>query len=176
MVSSWPVPVSKYVFEKEASKMTILMDAVRSIRNVRTEMQVPFSRKVNLLIVSEDRSMLDMFRESEGFLQRLAGISGLETRIDKKDIPTTAVTAVFDGGEIFMPLEDLIDIEKEIVRLRNEQQNLEKELDRVRGKLANEAFVSKAPEKIINAEKEKLARYEAMYQSTAERLEILNGL
>jgi valyl-tRNA synthetase len=120
--------------------------------------------------------MLDMFRESEGFLQRLAGISGLETRIDKKDIPTTAVTAVFDGGEIFMPLEDLIDIEKEIVRLRNEQQNLEKELDRVRGKLANEAFVSKAPEKIINAEKEKLARYEAMYQSTAERLEILNGL
>lgn len=170
MVSSWPQADASLIFNQESERMTVLMDAIRGIRNIRTDMQVPFSRKINLLVVSDKPEIRNMFAESLAFMQRLAGVEGLETRQNSEGIPATAVTALFAGGEVFIPLEDLIDIEKEIARLTKEKENLEQELKRVRGKLANESFVNKAPEKVIQAEREKLSKYESMYQSTVERI------
>lgn len=175
MISRWPEPDVHVMFEKEAAQMALLMDAIRGIRNIRTEMQVPFNRKINPLIVSEQVEIREMFEESTAFLQRLAGFSGLETRSDKAGIPVTAVTTLFDGGEIFIPLEDLIDLDKEIARLEQERQHLEQELARVEKKLENEAFVSKAPEKIIQTEREKLDRYRDMHKNALERLAILKN-
>ena len=107
------------------------------------------------------------------FLERLASVSGLDIRDTKKDIPNTAVAAVFGGGEIYIPLEDLIDIEKELIRLEKEKANLQKEIERVDAKLSNEEFVGKAPEKVIIAEREKQARYKDMFTSIEERMALL---
>ncbi len=174
MVSEWPEYDSEYVFMDAVERMSVLMDAIRGIRNIRTEMQVPFSRKVSIIVVSEQEAIKTMFNEGTAFMQRLAGVEALETRNNSEGMPVTAVTALFAGGEVFIPLEDLIDIDKEISRLNKEKENLEQELKRVRGKLSNEAFVGKAPEKVIQAEKDKLERYDAMYQSTLERIAILS--
>lgn len=174
MVSDWPEYDPDHVFMDAVERMSVLMDAIRGIRNIRTEMQVPFSRKISIIVVSEQEAIRTMFKEGTAFMQRLAGVESLETRNNSEGMPVTAVTALFAGGEVFIPLEDLIDIEKEIGRLNKEKENLEQELNRVRGKLSNEAFVGKAPEKVIKAEQDKLERYEAMYQSTIERISILS--
>ena len=153
--------------------MVLLMDAVRAIRNVRVNMGVAPSRKASIILVTADVSVADMFVSGKGFLERLASVSGLEIRRTKENIPSTAVAAVFGGGEIYIPLEDLIDIDKELERLDKEMINLKRELDRVEGKLSNETFVGKAPEKVIIAEREKQVRYQEMYKNIQERIDLL---
>ena len=151
------------------------MDAIRAIRNVRVNMGVAPSRKANIILVTPDSSVADMFAAGLSFLERLASVSGLDVRDSKKDIPTTAVAAVFGGGEIYIPLEDLIDIDKELERLNKEIENLRKEIERVETKLSNAEFVGKAPEKVIAAEREKQARYKDMYTSIEERMALLKS-
>ncbi len=175
MISDWPVVNEKYSFDAEEKQMETLMDAIRSIRNIRSEMGVVPSRKANIIVVTENNAIADMFVNGKAFLQRLASVDGLETQNDKTGIPATAVACVFHGGEVYIPLGDLIDIDKEIERLNKEKENLQKELDRVAGKLSNESFVSKAPEKVINAEKEKQAKYLEMYKGVEERIAMLSA-
>lgn len=153
--------------------MVSLMDAIREIRNVRTGLGVPPSRKAGLIVVSADAAVRRRFEDGEAFLQRLASVSTLETRSDKAGIPLTAVTALFSGGEVYLPLEDLIDLEKEIDRLEKEKDNLESELVRVAAKLENASFTARAPEKVILAERDKLTRYTEMHKNACERLEML---
>ena len=173
MVSDWPVARPEDEFPKEERQMELLMDAIRSIRNVRVNMGVTPSRKANIILVTADRDIADMFVSGEAFLERLASVRGIEVRANKDSVPSTAVAAVFGGGEIYIPLEDLIDIDKELERLDKELANLKKELDRVAGKLANQEFVSKAPEKVILAEREKQARYQDMYTNIVDRIALL---
>jgi len=173
MVSAWPQPEDGWQFPDEETAMASLMDAIRSIRNVRTGLGVPPSRKASLIVVSPDPEVRRRFTDGTAFLQRLAGISTLEARPDKCGIPLTAVTALFSGGEVYLPLADLIDLDKEIQRLEKEKANLENELARVAGKLNNADFVSRAPEKVIQSEREKLARYQEMHQNASDRLETL---
>lgn len=176
MVSPWPQPDPDLQYPLEEQQVTVLMDAIRAIRNIRTNMGVPFSRKASMIVVSQDPEIRAMFRQSESFLDRLASVSGLAIRTDKSDIPATAVAAIFAGGEIFIPLADLIDLKKEIERLTKEKDKIEQELDRVRAKLSNETFVGKAPEKVVQAEKEKLGRYIDMHTGTCQRLDELSDL
>lgn len=173
MISDWPKADGADEYPVQEQQMELLMDAVRAIRNVRVNMGVAPSRKANIILVTADSTVADMFVTAIGFLERLASVSGLEVRDSKVNIPSTAVAAVFGGGEIYIPLEDLIDIDKELERLDKEMVNLKKELDRVVGKLANEEFVSKAPEKVITAEREKQVRYQEMYKNILERIELL---
>ena len=173
MVSNWPVPENDYVFTAAEQAMVSLMDAIREIRNVRAGLGVPPSRKASLIVVSPDGDVRRRFENGAAFLQRLAAVSSLETRSENSGIPLTAVTALFSGGEIFLPLADLIDLDKEIARLEKEQENLEKELTRVSAKLENPEFTGRAPEKIIRAEREKLARYSEMHKNASERLAML---
>lgn len=173
MISDWPKAVAADDFPAQEQQMELLMDAIRAIRNVRVNMGVAPSRKANIILVTADAAVADMFVSGKGFLERLASVSGLEVRDTNVNIPSTAVAAVFGGGEIYIPLEDLIDIEKELDRLDKEMVNLKRELDRVEGKLSNEEFVGKAPAKVIIAEREKQVKYQEMYKNILERIELL---
>jgi len=175
MISDWPKSDSADHFPLQEQQMELLMDAIRSIRNVRVNMGVAPSRKASIILVTPDLTVADMFVTGKAFLERLASVSDLEVRQNKDSIPSTAVAAVFGGGEIYIPLEDLIDIDKELERLDKEKTNLKKEIDRVEGKLTNQEFVGKAPEKVIAAEREKQVRYQEMYKNILERMELLGG-
>ena len=170
MVSDWPKPQEEWNFPEEEKSMAVLMDAIRAIRNVRVNMGVAPSKKTSAILVTSDTSIQTVFAGGMRFLERLAGVSELSTDVRKQDIPSTAIAVVFGGGEIYIPLGELIDIEKEKERLEKERANLEKEIARVDGKLSNEEFVGKAPEKVIAAEREKSAKYKEMYENILSRI------
>ena len=174
MISDWPDASKIPASPDEAEMMETLMDAIRGIRAVRKDMDVAPSRKAHIIVVTPSNKTASMFVNGEGFLARLASVSGLETRKDKEGIPSTAVAAMFKGGEIYLPLEDLIDISKELERLGKEKERLEGEIARVSGKLANESFVSRAPAAVVDQERAKLTKYEEMHKSITERIEILS--
>ena len=176
MISDWPDASKIPASPDEAEMMETLMDAIRGIRAVRKDMDVAPSRKAHIIVVTPSDKTASMFVNGEGFLARLASVSGLETRKDKEGIPSTAVAAMFKGGEIYLPLEDLIDISKELERLGKEKERLEGEIARVSGKLANESFVSRAPAAVVDQERAKLTKYEEMHKSITERIEILSKL
>lgn len=173
MISSWPEAESIYSSNDDALMMSTLMDAIRSIRAVRKDMNVAPSRKANIIVVTGSRTIARMFTDGVAFLQRLASVNGLETRDSKEGIPATAVVAMFDGGEIYLPLEDLIDIDKELERLDKEMSRLSGEISRVKAKLANESFVSRAPAAVVNEEREKQASYENMFKNIVDRIAML---
>ena len=174
MISDWPDADKIPASPDEAEMMETLMDAIRGIRAVRKDMDVAPSRKAHIIVVTPSDKTAAMFVNGEGFLARLASVSGLETRKDKEGIPSTAVAAMFKGGEIYLPLEDLIDISKELERLGKEKERLEGEIARVSGKLANESFVSRAPAAVVDQERAKLVKYEEMHKSIVDRIAILS--
>ncbi|HHW31962.1 MAG TPA: valine--tRNA ligase [Clostridiaceae bacterium] len=175
MISKWPEYREEYNFEDDVEKMELIMSAIKSIRNIRAEMNVPVSRKTKLIFVSERAEMGNIISEGEKYFIRLAGASEVVFQSDKHGIPSTAVSGVIPGAQIYIPLEDLIDIDKEIERLEKEKANLEGELKRVEGKLNNKGFISKAPEKVVQEEREKQAKYQDMYNKVVERLNALKG-
>lgn len=171
MISEWPVYDDELNFADDEAKMNIIMDAIRSTRNIRAEMNVPPSRKAKMIFVSAGETERATLLEGTSFFQRLAGASEVNVQADKAGIPADAVGTFIAGAEIFIPLDELIDIEKEIERLNKEKANLEGELKRVEGKLNNEGFVAKAPPKVIEEEKAKREKYKDMYLKVVERLE-----
>lgn len=169
MISKWPEYCEDYNFQDDEKKMGLIMDAIKNIRNIRAEMNVPPSRKAKMIFVTsgEEKAVIS---EGRSFFERLAGASDIIVQSDKIGIPSDAVASIIAGVEIFIPLEDLIDIQKEIERLEKEKTNLEKELDRVNSKLNNQGFVAKAPAKVIEEEKAKKEKYQEMYDKVVERL------
>ncbi len=174
MISEWPEADKVLSSAEDAEMMNTMIDAIRGIRAVRKNMDVAPSRKAHIIVVTTSDKIADMFTQGEGFLERLASVSSLETRTNKEGIPSTAVQAVFGGGEIYIPLEDLIDISKELERLDKEKTRLEGEIKRLKGKLSNESFVSKAPAAVVDQERAKLAKYEEMYANLSDRIEVLS--
>ncbi len=175
MIAAWPEYSPESDHPEEEKFMTVLMDAVRSIRNVRTSLGVTPSRKSGSILVTADDEVSRMFISGQAFLERLAAVSSVEVRKDKSGIPTTAVAAVFSAGEFYLPLEDLIDIQKELERLGKEKDNLKQEIDRVDKKLSNEEFVGRAPAHIIQAERDKRDKYTRMCTGIEERIALLGG-
>jgi len=173
MISAWPEYRESFNFHEDERKMELLMGAIRSVRNIRAEMNVPPSRKAKLIFVTSDNGIRNTVMDGVRFLQTLAGASEVLVQEDKSGIPGDAVAAVIQGAEIYIPLEDLIDIEKEIERLEKEKANLQKEIDRVAAKLSNEGFVSKAPARVVEEEREKQKKYSEMYEKVVERLKAL---
>ncbi len=174
MIADWPEASDVLSSEEDAEMMNTMIDAIRGIRAVRKNMDVAPSRKAHIIVVTSSDKIADMFTQGEGFLERLASVSSLETRTTKEGIPSTAVQAVFGGGEIYIPLEDLIDIAKELERLDKEKTKLDGEIKRLNGKLSNESFVSKAPAAVVEQERAKLAKYEEMYANLSDRIEVLS--
>ena len=142
----------------------------RSVRNVRTEMDVPPSRKAKLFIVSEDEALRATFDANKEVYVNLAFTNEIAVQADKAGISDNAVSVVIPGAVVYLPLEDLVDFEKEKERLVKEKEKLEKELARSRGMLSNERFLSNAKPEKVQEEKEKLVKYEQMMAQVEERL------
>ncbi|MGN0142136.1 MAG: valine--tRNA ligase [Roseburia sp.] len=174
MLSDWPVFKSEWNFPAEEEMLEHCKDLVKGIRNVRTEMDVPPSRKSKVFIVSEDAAIRDTFARNVESYSNLAFASEVDVQPDKSGIGEDAVSVVIPGATVYLPLEDLVDFEKEKERLLKEQARLEKELARSKGMLSNEKFLSKAPEAKVQEEKDKLAGYEQMMAQVKERLAQMN--
>jgi valyl-tRNA synthetase len=173
MTSFWPQYNERMIFPKQIKQIEILMDAIRKIRNIRAEMNVVSIRKTTIIIVTSDSEIVKLFTSKKPYLERAALVSNIKTETDRTRIPQNSVTVLIDGGEIFIPLEDLIDIEKEIIRLREESLRLENEMSRLDTKLTNQEFISRAPEKIVEAEQVKRQKTLEMKKSVDDRIQWL---
>ena len=170
MISSWPVYKEEWNFAADEHAVEVIKEAVRAIRNVRTSMNVPPSRKAKVFVVTEDADLTDIFENSRVFFSTLASASEVVIQKDKTGIGEDAVSAVIPKAAIYMPFAELVDIEKETERLKKEEERLTKELARVNGMLTNEKFVSKAPQAKIDEEKAKLQKYTEMMEQVKTRL------
>ena len=170
MLSKWPEYQAEWNFEAEEQMLEAVKALVRGIRNLRTDMDVPPSRKAKVVIVSEDEKVRATFETMQNSYRNLISASEILVQKDKNGIADDAVSVVIPGAVVYMPLEDLVDMEKEKERLLKEKERLTKELARSHGMLNNEKFVSKAPAAKIQEEKDKLAKYEQMMAQVEERL------
>lgn len=170
---SWPVFDEALTFEEEVRKLEMAMEAIRAIRNIRAEAEAAPSRKLRAVILSKGQD-LEYIKAGERYIKALANITEISFTENKSDVPEEVASAVMGGVELFIPLDDLLDYKAEFERLTKEKAKLEGEVKRVVGKLSNEGFVSKAPEKVINEEREKQAKYEDMLAKVIARLEIVS--
>ena len=170
MISKWPEYTESRCFAKDEKDIEIIKEAVRGIRNVRTEMNVAPSKKAHVFVVSDNEDICRTFTEGKLFFASLAYASEVTIQQDKTGIADDAVSVVIANANVYIPFAELVDIKMEIERLEKEAKRLDGELARVNGMLANEKFLSKAPEAKINEEKEKLTKYTQMKQQVVERL------
>jgi valyl-tRNA synthetase len=173
MIAPWPVADEARDFETEAKNVDIIKDAVRGIRTVRTDMNVPPSRKAAVYVVSDKEDIRKVFDDSSAFFGTLGYASEVKVQADKTGIADDAVSAVIHNAVIYIPFADLVDVDKELERLNKEKERLEGEIKRGEGMLSNPNFVNKAPEAKVNAEKEKLAKYKETYAQVLERIDSL---
>lgn len=169
--SKWPEFKEELKNEEVEKKMSHVIEAIKAIRNVRIEMDVPPSRKAKIMIYALDG--IDAFKDGKIYFEKLASASEVEFLNSKEEAPENAVSAVTKGAEIYIPLFDLVDLEKEMERLNKEREKLEKEIERVDKKLSNENFVKKAPEAVVNEEKAKGEKYKEMLEAVLERIKSL---
>jgi len=174
MVSSWPEFDEKYDFADDEKAVETIKQAVKGIRNVRSEMNVPPSKKATVVVVSDSDKIRKIFEDSKLFFATLGYASEVKIQSDNTGIDSDAVSTVIEGATVYIPLAELVDIEKEIERLQKEKTKLEGELKRANGMLSNERFMSKAPQAKIDEEKAKLEKYTNMMQQVTSRLEAFN--
>ncbi len=170
MLSSWPVFLQEYEYKKEEEEVERCKELVKAVRNRRAEMDVPPSRKAAVYVVSEKQEVCEIFESQKEMYKGLMGAGTVTVQSDKSGIGEDAVSIVIPDAVVYIPLEDLVDMEKEKERLEKEKARLTKELARSKGMLGNEKFLSKAPKEKVEEEKEKLAKYEQMMEQVQERL------
>lgn len=170
VIANWPHYKEEDNMASEEEMMELAMDGIRNIRNARAEMDVPPSKKAKVIIVptEEKKSAVESTKE---YFVTLASASIVEIADNENNIPEDAVSVVINGAKIFIPLDELVDFEKEKERLTKEKAKLEGEIKRVNGKLSNQGFLAKAPESLVNEEKAKKEKFEEMMKSVLERLE-----
>lgn len=169
---SWPVYSEELTFEEEVKKLDMAMETIRAIRNIRAEAEAAPSRKLRAIIASTGKD-LEYIKAGERHIKALANITEINFTENKSEVPEEVMSAVIGSVELFIPLDDLLDYKAEFERLTKEKARLEGEVKRVVGKLSNQGFVSKAPEKVINEEKEKQVKYEDMLEKVKARLELV---
>ena len=170
MTSQWPVYKEEWNFKENEAEIDAIKEAVRNIRNIRAEMNVAPSKKVHVYVVSENEGVRYIFEHSKVFFKTLAHASEVTVQADKAGIGEDAVSVVIADGTIYIPFAELVDIDKEIERLKKEEKKLTGEIKRCEGMLGNPNFVNKAPEKKIAEEREKLEKYKGMMEQVKERL------
>ncbi|MDO4299655.1 MAG: valine--tRNA ligase [Lachnospiraceae bacterium] len=174
MISPWPEFTESWNFAADEKAVETIKEAVRGIRNVRTGMNVPPSKKAQVFVVSESAEVRSIFENGKVFFATLGYASSVHVQADKTGISDDAVSAMIPEAVVYMPFAELVDLEKELERLKKEEQRLTKELARVNGMLGNEKFISKAPQSKIDEEKAKLEKYTQMMTQVKERLENLS--
>jgi valyl-tRNA synthetase len=170
MLSAWPEYKTEWNFPEAEAAIERCKDLVKGVRNVRTQMDVPPSRKAKLFVVSENAAVRSVFEENRDVYANLASASEVLVQADKNGIGEDAVSVVIPDAVAYLPLEDLVDFEKEKERLTKEKERLTKELARSRGMLSNEKFLSNAKPEKVQEEQDKLKKYEQMMEQVEERL------
>ena len=170
MMQSYPEYSEALNFPEDEANFGMVMDAIKAVRARRSEMNVPPSRKSHLIIVTDKAKA---FTDGEKFICKLAYASGVEVRAELPESTDGMVSVITDNARMFMPMAELVDLEKERARMEKELANAKKQLDGQNAKLANENFVSRAPEKVVNAEREKKAKLEALIENLEESLKNL---
>ncbi len=165
MRTTWPEFDENLVFETEDKQMSMIMDAIKAVRNTRAGMNVPPSRKAKLYIKTEDK---DVFANGQNYFKKLASAS--EVEFVDADVEENTVSVVSSGAVIYLPVGDLVDIEKERERLNKEKETLEAEVKRVQGKLNNPGFTAKAPAHLVEEERQKGIKYQEMLDKVLESL------
>lgn len=172
MLAPWPASEEDKINDEIEGKMNLIMDIIKSIRNIRNEMKVNPGKRIRAILntPAEKKAILD---EGYEYIMNLARLSELNIEVDLREKPDKVSTAVSGGVEIILPLEGMIDIEKEIERLEKELAEMDSEIKRAEGKLANEGFVNKAPAELVQKEREKLIEYQEKKKILQQRLEDL---
>ena len=169
MLQKWPEYEEGLVFAEDEQKMQGVMEIIRSIRNLRSEMNVAPSKRTRLMLLPAE-GWAETLRGGDGYFRRLAGAERVEILTDRNEVTEKTVSAVITAGELFIPLGDLVDFEKEVARLTKELENLKKETARSEGMLKNPGFLSKAPAHLVQAEKDKLEAAKAKAAALLNRI------
>ena len=172
--ASWPTVTEAHVYNDSKETMEHLVEIIKSVRQSRLEVDTPLSKAIPIFIQAKDENIKATLEENASYLDRFCHPSELTIELDIA-IPEKAMTSVTSAGDVVLPLEGLIDMDKEIARLEKELEKWQKELDRVNKKLANENFVSKAPEKVINEERDKKQTYQEKYDGVKLRIQQLKA-
>ncbi|MGF7017012.1 valyl-tRNA synthetase [Lachnospiraceae bacterium PF1-21] len=175
MISAWPVFDEKKEAPAEVRVLEHCKEIVRSVRNIRSEMNVPNGRKATIYVVTKDEQLSAGLSELKEAMKLIASAADVVIQVDEEGIAEDAVSAVVPDCVVYLPLSDLVDFEQERERLAKEKNHLQGEIKRATGMLANERFVSKAPEAKVQEEKDKLKKFEEMLKQVEERLEALAG-
>ncbi len=173
MLASWPEYKDEYNFADAEEKINRTKDLIKGIRNVRAEMEVPHNKKPHIIITSDSEHVRNVFIEVENTYKSLGGIASVSVQKDDSGIPEGAISVVIPDAVVYIPMEEIIDLDKEKERLAKEKERLTKELKRSRGMLSNKSFLDKAPKAKVDEENEKLAKYEKMMEEVVARLEAL---
>ncbi|WP_461611500.1 valine--tRNA ligase [Cytobacillus kochii] len=173
-VASWPTVNEELSDKVAAEEMKLLVEIIRSVRNIRAEVNTPLSKKIDMLIKTKDEKVQKVLSKNVGYIERFCNPEQLTIAIDAK-APDKAMTAIVTGAEIILPLAGLINIDEEIARLQKEWDKLNKEVERVQKKLSNEGFIKKAPEKVIAEEKAKEQDYSEKRSAVEARMNELKG-
>ncbi|MEK4923654.1 valine--tRNA ligase [Cytobacillus sp. FSL R5-0569] len=173
-VASWPTVNEELSDKVAAEEMKLLVEIIRSVRNIRAEVNTPLSKKIDMLIKTKDENVQKVLSKNVGYIERFCNPEQLTIAIDAK-APDKAMTAIVTGAEIILPLAGLINIDEEIARLQKEWDKLNKEVERVQKKLSNEGFIKKAPEKVISEEKAKEQDYSEKRSAVEARMNELKG-
>ncbi|MBQ5683690.1 MAG: valine--tRNA ligase, partial [Peptococcaceae bacterium] len=171
MLTQWPAANEANISAETEEQMAVVMNVIRAIRNMRSEMNVPLGKKADCIIAANKEDLQAVLNETAPYIINLGTLESLDVKLTLEEKPDQAVTAVVQGIEIFLPLRGLIDMDKEIARLEKEVEKVNKEIERLEKKLNNEGFVAKAPADVIAGEKEKLAKYQDSKAALVSRLE-----
>ena len=174
-ISKWPEFDEKLQDARAEENMLYIIEAIKSIRNVRTQMNVPPKKKAKVMVFISENTAEVAFKEGEDYFKKLAGASSIEFLKNKEDIDVKVVSCVTRGAELFIPLLDLIEVDVEVERLNKEVKNLKNEILRVQKKLANQKFILKAPPAVVEEEKAKGEKYSEMLKSVEERIQSLTN-
>ncbi|PRR81940.1 valine--tRNA ligase [Clostridium vincentii] len=171
--SAWPEYNEDLANKKAEDDMAYVIEAIKAVRNIRAEMNVPPSRKAKVICyIAEDAKIA--FNAGRAYIEKLASASEVQFIDNKNEVPKNAVSLIVKGGELFIPLLDLVDKDKELERLSNEGKKLQGEIERIDKKLGNQGFVAKAPQAVVDGEKAKREKYVEMLEAVEGRITALN--
>lgn len=173
MLADWPSGDTAEIDDNAEMQFTAMMNVIKAVRNLRSEMNVPPGKKAEVVIISQNEDMNDILRSQEDYITIMASVSELILLKEGAEKPRQAVSAVVSGAEVYLPLKGLVDLDKELARLDKELKDLDKEVARLEGKLNNAGFVSKAPLEVVEKERAKLNDYLMKREAVSSRISIL---
>ncbi|MCR4441036.1 MAG: valine--tRNA ligase [Peptococcaceae bacterium] len=175
MLAKWPGGEASELDETAERRMNLIMEVVRAIRNLRSEMNVAPGKKAEVVLAAQEDEAAETLRAGQDYIVNLGNVSRLVLLADRGEKPVQAVASVVSGAAVYLPLKGLVDIEKELARLQKELENYEKEVGRLESKLDNPGFTSRAPAEVVEKEREKLRDCRKKKEAVEERIATLTG-